>query len=58
MWQQIGEGAAALIPSVGLLVLFIVIVRSMILADRRERAKRAEDEAEIYRDRTNDSPPE
>lgn len=55
MWQQIGEGAAALIPSVGILGVFIVVVRSMILADRRERVKRAEDEAEINRDRANDS---
>ena len=29
---------AALAPSAGLLVLFIVLMRSLLLADRRERA--------------------
>ena len=29
---------AALAPSAGLLVLFIVLMRSIVLADRRERA--------------------
>lgn len=37
---------AALAPSAGLLVLFIVLMRSIVLADRRERAALARARAE------------
>lgn len=54
MWQQIGEAAMALIPSIGLLGLFILIVRAMILADRRERLQRAKEDAEVYAEPSSD----
>lgn len=57
MWGQIGEGAAALIPSVALLGLFILAIRAIILADRRERAKRVEEDREIYGNTEGEAPP-
>ncbi|GAB3677749.1 hypothetical protein [Angustibacter aerolatus] len=38
--------AAALIPSIGVLFLFVIAVRAMLLGDRRERAAMARYERE------------
>ena len=38
--------ALALIPSVGVLFLFVVVIRAMLEGDRRERAAQARFEAE------------
>ncbi|WP_369054968.1 hypothetical protein [Kineococcus terrestris] len=40
------DAIAALLPSVGLLVLFILLMRSILHADRRERRAAARAEAE------------
>lgn len=48
---------AALAPSAGLLVLFIVLMRSIVLADRRERAALARARAERPRGDGAGSPP-
>lgn len=42
MWENLG----ALVPSIGVLALFLVVVRAIVLADRRERAKRLAEEAQ------------
>lgn len=45
LWANLG----ALVPSVGVLAIFVVVVRSMILADRRERTARAREDQELKR---------
>jgi hypothetical protein len=45
LWANLG----ALVPSIGVLAIFVVVVRSMILADRRERSARAREDQEIQR---------
>jgi hypothetical protein len=45
LWANLG----ALVPSVGVLAIFVVVVRSMILADRRERTARALEDEELKR---------
>ena len=43
MWQELG----ALVPSIGVLALFVLVVRSMIRADRRARAEHEREDAEV-----------
>ncbi|MFV0426331.1 MAG: hypothetical protein ACK5KU_04745 [Beutenbergiaceae bacterium] len=45
---------AALLPSVGILILFIVVMRAVIFADRRERAAQQRIDEEIARARALD----
>lgn len=45
-WANVG----ALVPSIGVLALFAVVVRAMISADRRERAARVREDAELERE--------
>lgn len=47
MWQDLAASLGALIPSVGVLALFVVVVRALILADRRERLKRSQEDAQL-----------
>lgn len=35
------EILAAVLPPIGVLILFVVVIRAFVLADRRERAARA-----------------
>lgn len=37
----------ALVPSIGVLALFAVVVRAIIVADRRERANRLRQDAQL-----------
>lgn len=46
-WAEIAAGLA---PSVGIGVLFVIVIRAIVMADRRERAARAKIESEINRD--------
>lgn len=41
---------AALLPPIGMLILFVIVIRALIGADRRERAARKKIEATIQRD--------
>ncbi len=45
------DALAALLPSAGLFVLFVLLMRSMLHADRRERAAAARARAERARER-------
>ena len=40
-WSNLG----ALVPSIGVLALFVVVVRAMVLADRRERTLRRREDS-------------
>jgi len=40
-WSNLG----ALVPSIGVLALFVVVVRAMVLADRRERTLRRQEDS-------------
>ena len=42
-WANLG----ALVPSIGVLALFAVVVRAMITADRRARAERLREDVEL-----------
>ena len=44
IWSNLG----ALVPSIGVLTLFIVVVRAMIMADRRERVLRKQEDSLPY----------
>lgn len=44
---------AAVLPPIGMLILFVVVIRSLIGADRRERAARQKIETSIRRDQEN-----
>lgn len=57
LWANVG----ALIPSLAVLAVFVVVVRAMILADRRERAARKREDEAWEKDRSDlphDSKPE
>lgn len=41
---------AALLPPIGMLILFVIVIRALIGADRRERAARKKIEATIQGD--------
>lgn len=44
MPEDWGDYVAALVPSIGMAVLFFVVIRGLVFADRREReARRRED---------------
>ncbi|WP_432482435.1 hypothetical protein [Kineococcus esterisolvens] len=45
------DALSALLPSAGLLVLFVLLMRSILHADRRERAAEARARAERSRER-------
>ncbi|WP_199224415.1 hypothetical protein [Serinibacter arcticus] len=45
-WANLG----ALVPSIGVLALFGIVVRSMIQADRKERAQRLAQEQQLRRE--------
>jgi hypothetical protein len=45
------ENLAALLPPIGVLILFVLVIRTIVSADRRERAARAKIDAEIARKR-------
>lgn len=45
MWQDLGTSLGALIPSIGVLAIFLLVVRAMVLADRKERSQRLREEA-------------
>ncbi|GMA32440.1 hypothetical protein [Litorihabitans aurantiacus] len=45
-WANLG----ALVPSIGVLAIFVVVVRSMIQGDRRARAERLKLEQELRED--------
>lgn len=49
------EVVAALLPSVGILILFIVVIRGVIFADRRERAAQQKIDEEIAQEHGDDS---
>jgi len=42
---------AAVVPPIGVLILFVIVIRAFVLADRRERAARQKIDAEIERRR-------
>jgi hypothetical protein len=48
---------AALLPSAGLLVLFLLLIRSILHADRRERAAEAAVRQELRHSRDSDAGP-
>jgi len=48
---------AALLPSAGLLVLFLLLIRSILHADRRERAAEAQVRRELRQSRDTDAGP-
>lgn len=41
------EILAAVLPPIGVLILFVVVIRAFVLADRRERAARAKIDAAV-----------
>ncbi|WP_420112713.1 hypothetical protein [Pseudactinotalea sp.] len=41
------EILAAVLPPIGILILFVIVIRAFVLADRRERAARVKIEAEV-----------
>lgn len=41
------EILAAVLPPIGVLALFVIVIRAFVLADRRERAARAKIDAAI-----------
>ncbi|ACQ78982.1 hypothetical protein Bcav_0721 [Beutenbergia cavernae DSM 12333] len=43
------EIVGALLPPIGLALLFTVVIRALVLADRRERVARQREDAEIAR---------
>ncbi|WP_454296231.1 hypothetical protein [Salana multivorans] len=45
MWEDLGASLGALIPSVGVLAIFLLVIRAMVLADRKERSQRLREEA-------------
>lgn len=47
MWDQVAPALGALIPSLCVLAVFVVVVRAMVLGDRREREHRQAEEAEL-----------
>ncbi len=49
------ENLAALLPPIGVLILFVLVIRTIVSADRRERAARAKIDAEIARNRESSS---
>jgi cbb3-type cytochrome oxidase subunit 3 len=53
----VGSFLAALLPSAGVLFLFIVVMRAMLHADRRERRAQAALEARERLATANDDPP-
>lgn len=57
-WDNVWPILAALIPSAGLLLLFLFILKHIVEADRRERAaqRRWEAEQEQADDRSNGKP--
>lgn len=42
---------SAVVPPIGVLILFVIVIRAFVLADRRERAARQKIDAEIERRR-------
>lgn len=50
MWDDLGTSLGALIPSIGVLAVFLLVVRAMVLADRRERSQRLREEALLDRE--------
>ena len=44
---------AAVLPPIGMLILFVIVIRALIGADRRERAARKKIEAATMRDQEN-----
>ncbi|UFU03511.1 hypothetical protein LQF12_02560 [Ruania suaedae] len=50
-----GDLVAALAPSIGVTVLFVIVIRAMVQADRRERRAQARAERERGTDQTRDS---
>lgn len=45
MWDAVYPYVAALVPTIGILVLFYIVIRSVMEADRRERRAQAQWEA-------------
>ncbi|MGB8379841.1 MAG: hypothetical protein WCG47_01115 [Dermatophilaceae bacterium] len=45
MWDTVYPYVAALVPTIGILVLFYIVIRSVMEADRRERRAQAQWEA-------------
>lgn len=46
------EILTAVLPPIGVLVLFVIVIRAFVLADRRERAARAKIDAEVDKRRS------
>jgi hypothetical protein len=42
---------SAVVPPIGVLILFIIVIRALVLADRRERAARHKIDVEVERRR-------
>ena len=51
------NAVAALIPPAGVCILFVVAIRAIVHADRRERAARAREDALLDGDRGAELPP-
>ena len=52
------EILAAVVPPIVVLALFVVVIRGLVLADRRERVARQKIDAEIAERRANRSDPQ
>ncbi|MFM6963528.1 MAG: hypothetical protein ACKOWJ_04600 [Micrococcales bacterium] len=51
VWQWIGDAIWTSIPVVGVLGLFIILIRSIVRADRKEREVYSKIEAELRAER-------
>lgn len=56
MWDAVYPYAAALLPTIGILVLFYIVMKNIIEADRRERRAQAEWDAARAREAGQESP--
>lgn len=50
MWDDLGASLGALVPSLGVLAIFLLVLRAVVLADRKERSQRFREEARIDRE--------
>jgi hypothetical protein len=56
VWDAVYPYAAALLPTIGILVLFYIVMKNIMEADRRERRAQAEWEAGKAREAGQESP--
>ena len=47
VWQWIGDAIWTSLPPLGVLVIFVILIRSIVRADRKEREAYSKIEAEL-----------